>query len=94
MNEDTNIIGSVYSAKGALVRQVPPAEDPAESAAKERQYDRGTGRRSATIAPPEHQPREAGLDSRDYDPSLKDSWAELWWLLKKCCRTYRPDASD
>ena len=33
--ESTNIIGSVDCARGALVRQVPPAEEPAESAAKE-----------------------------------------------------------
>ena len=36
-----SIIGSVDSARrGALVRQVPPAEEPAESAAKKRQYER------------------------------------------------------
>ena len=35
-----NIIGSVDCARGALVRQVPPAEEPAESVAKKRQCDK------------------------------------------------------
>ena len=35
LQESTNILGSVECARGALVRQVPPAEEPAESAAKE-----------------------------------------------------------
>ena len=36
-----NIIGSVNSAGGGpLVRQLPPTEEPAESAAKKREYER------------------------------------------------------
>ena len=39
--ESRSIIGSVDSARrGALVREVPPAEQPAESAAKKRQCER------------------------------------------------------
>ena len=39
--ESRNIIGPIDSArKGALVRQVPPAEKPTESAAKKRQCER------------------------------------------------------
>ena len=27
-----------------------------------------------------------GCPGREYDPSLKDSWAELWRFLKESCR--------
>ena len=54
----------------------------------------GTGRRSATSAPLGHQSREAELELRDYDPSLKDSAAEHWRFLEECCKTHRPDAND
>ena len=57
-----NIIGSVDSTRGALARQVSPAGELVESAAKKRQCDSSTGRRSATSPPSKHQPQEAGLE--------------------------------
>ena len=91
--ESRNIPGSVYSARGALVRQVPLAEEPAESAAKKRQCDR----RHLSKEHDECATRTSvtgGWPGRDFDPSLKDRWGIHRWFLKECCRTHRPDAND
>ena len=54
--ESRNIIGSVDSVRrGGLIRQVPPAEEPAESAAKKRQHDRSHRLKERESAPSEHQ---------------------------------------
>ena len=91
--ESRNIIGPVDSARRkALIRQVPAAEEPAESASNKDQCDRShrskerdefATRTSVT----------AGWPGKDYDPSLKNSWGIHQRFLKECCRAHRPDAS-
>ena len=92
--ESRNNPGSVYSARrGMLVRQVPPAEESAESASKKRQCDR----RHRSKERDECATRTSvagGWPGREYASSLKNSWAELWRFLKECCRTHCPDADD
>ena len=70
-----NIIGAVDTARrGALVRQVSPAEEPTESAAKKRQCERSHWSKDRRVA--ELQLRKVGLkwSRRLHDPSLKNSW--------------------
>ena len=92
--ESRKIPGSVYiTRREVLVRQVPPAEEPAESAAKKRQcYRRHRSKERNECAT--RTSVTGGWPGREYDPSLKDSWAELWRFLKECCRIHRPDAKD
>ena len=60
--ESRDIIGSVGCAnRGALIRVVPPAKVPAESAAKKRQSERKPPAEGTQGASSEHQPREAGV---------------------------------
>ena len=60
-----------------LVRQVPLAEEPAESAAKKRQcYRRHRSKERDECATRTSVTR--GWSGREYDPGLKGSWAELW----------------
>ena len=55
-----------------------------------------TGRRSARSAPPELQPRKAGLkwSRRLYDPSLKNSWGVHRQDRTSAIEHHRPNASD
>ena len=95
--ERRNIIGSVDSARrGALVRHVAPRNWP-RALRRSASVIGATGRRSATSAPREHQPRNALAwgERRLHNLSLKkDSWAELRRFLKECCGAHCPDASD
>ena len=80
--ESRNIIGSADSARrGELVRSVPPAEEPAESAAKNRQCDRSHRSKERDECATRASAKEGDSlewSRRLYDPSLKkDSWAEL-----------------
>ena len=60
-----------------LVRSVPPAEEPAESATKKRQcYRRHWLKERDECATRTSITR--GWPGREYDPSLKDSGAEIW----------------
>ena len=97
--ESRNIIGSVDSARrGALVPPVPPAEEPAESAAKKCQCDRSHRSKERDECATRASAKEGDSlewSRRLYDPSLrKDSWAELRAFLKEYCRAHPPDASD
>ena len=75
------------------MRQVPPAEEPAESAVKKRQCDwshrskerdEGATRTSVT----------GGWPGRDCDLSLKNSRGIHQRFLKERCRAHHPDAND
>ena len=98
LSESRNIAGLVDSTKRrALVREVPPAEEPAESATKKRQCERSHRSKErdecATRASAE-EGDSLEWSRRLYDPSLKkDSWAEHRPFLKER-KYYRPGASD
>ena len=97
--ESRNNISSVDRARrGALVRQVPPVEEPAESAAKKHQCNRShrsNEREECATRAPAEEGDSLEWSRRLYDPSLKkDSWSELRRFLKEGCRAHRPDASD
>ena len=68
-----NIIGSVDSTRGVLTRQVSPAGELAESAAKKRQCDRSHRSKERDESAIRTSITE-GWPGRDHDPSLKNSW--------------------
>ena len=61
--KNRDIIGPANRARReALVREVPPAKEPVESATDSASLKGTTGERGARRAPPEQQPSEANLD--------------------------------
>ena len=88
-----NITGSVYSARGALVHQVPPAEEPTKSTAKKRQCDRRHRSEERNYGATTASATE-GWPGRDYYSSLNNSWGIYHQILKEYCRAHCPDAND
>ena len=80
--------------RSASVKYHRPRDRPRGSA----DVEGATCRRSATSAPPEHQPRKARALSGKRTiprPSLKkDSWAKHQRFRRSAVEHYRPDASD